>query len=389
MIRFDGGVGVRVEIEQHRESELFEAVYDASLGQGSWEEVGRHVTRNMEGHTLMMSVLNPSGLDVDVVTTQGFTPANLQDYMVFAHEDPWLGSVMGQKLFDRPMLGSQLVAERDLLRSPMYNEFLRPRTPVHHLNGAVLQLEGGALGIVGTHRPRDARNFEATETRRLGRFMPHLRRALEIRRRLCAQEQKNVAAYFVLDRFTFGVFLLAANGSLLHVNAAGESMLRAGDGLLRVPDGLRASNKDDDRRLQQMFGMLRHPSADCRSAGGHLRLRRPSGKPAYALMLTPAGPGLVRNGKSSPAILAMVSDPGARILSNASTLAAQFEFTGAEARLVLALMAGKQLPDIAAEMGVSYNTTRTLMARAMARTETHSQVELVLLVARTLPGLAA
>jgi len=65
-----------------------------------------------------------------------------------------------------------------------------------------------------------------------------------------------------------------------------------------------------------------------------------------------------------------------------------FGFPPAEARLVLALMSGKQLPEIARDAGVTYHTVRTQVARAMARTETRSQVELVLLVAQALGGVA-
>ena len=55
-------------------------------------------------------------------------------------------------------------------------------------------------------------------------------------------------------------------------------------------------------------------------------------------------------------------------------MAGLFGFAPAEARLVLALMSGKQLPEIALDLGVTYNTVRTQLARAMARTETRSQV---------------
>jgi DNA-binding CsgD family transcriptional regulator len=374
--------------EQHQESELIEAVYDAALGRRSWEEVGGHVTRNMGGVSLLMAVVHPSRSSLDVVTTRELTPENLQDYAVFADEDPWLESVRRQRLFNRSLLGSQLVQERDLLRTAIYNEFLRPRTPVHHKTGAVLRLEGGAFAIIGTHRPHQAKDFVASDVRRLDRFLPHLQRALELRQRLGEQEQQHSAAYHVFDRLSSGVLLLAADGRLLHANAAGESILRDGDGLKRVPEGVRASNRDDDRRLQQSIGTLRQWSADSRSAGGHLRIRRPSGKPAYSLMLTPAAPTLVGGESTRPAILAMVSDPAAKIVSDASILAAQFALTGAEARLVLALMAGKQMPGIAAEFGISYNTARTLLSRALAKTGTRSQVELVLLAVRTLTGLA-
>lgn len=163
-------------------------------------------------------------------------------------------------------------------------------------------------------------------------------------------------------------------------------MLRAADGIVRTPEGLRASNKEDDKLLQKLIGGLRHGGGG--SAGGHLRVRRPSGRPAYAVMLTPAGPALVGAGKASPAVLLFVSDPGAKIVSDRKVLTELFGFSPGEARLVLALLSGTPLPEYARQTGVSYNTVRTMLARAMARTDSRSQVELVLLVARALGGIA-
>jgi DNA-binding CsgD family transcriptional regulator len=54
----------------------------------------------------------------------------------------------------------------------------------------------------------------------------------------------------------------------------------------------------------------------------------------------------------------------------------------------LALLSGTPLPQFARRAGISYNTARTQLARALARTGSRSQVELVLLVARALGGLA-
>lgn len=83
-----------------------------------------------------------------------------------------------------------------------------------------------------------------------------------------------------------------------------------------------------------------------------------------------------------------MSDPGAKIVANLAALADLFGFPPAEARLVLALLSGTPLPQFARRAGISYNTARTQLARAMARTESRSQLELVLLVARALGGVA-
>jgi DNA-binding CsgD family transcriptional regulator len=60
----------------------------------------------------------------------------------------------------------------------------------------------------------------------------------------------------------------------------------------------------------------------------------------------------------------------------------RFHLTRAEGRVVRRLVAGRSLQDIAKELGVGTETVRTHTKRAMAKTETHRQAELVALVLR-------
>jgi len=60
----------------------------------------------------------------------------------------------------------------------------------------------------------------------------------------------------------------------------------------------------------------------------------------------------------------------------------RFHLTRAEGRVVRRLVAGRSLHDIAKELGVGTETVRTHTKRAMAKTDTHRQAELVALVLR-------
>jgi len=288
------------------------------------------------------------------------------------------------------MMGSWVVEDRILERSLIYNEFLRPIANVHHLAGAVLTLDDGYHAVVGVHRPSDAKAYEPTDIRRLGRLLPHIQRALEIRQRLRQAEAISRSATAAFDRLSLGVILMGPTGKLLHVNSAAEVTLRVGDGLVRVPDGIRAAAKQDDKRLQELIVGARRTSGSMAATavpGGHVRIRRPSGRQAYAVMVAPVNPS--GDGKSMASVLIFLSDPGHELLSDLAILKELFDFPPSEARAVLALLNGVTPPDFARQAGLSYHTVRTLLVRAMDRTNTRSQLELVLLVARLLGGLAA
>ena len=61
-------------------------------------------------------------------------------------------------------------------------------------------------------------------------------------------------------------------------------------------------------------------------------------------------------------------------------IADAFGLTTAEAKVVARLAMGNSLPDIAGNLKVSINTVRTLLARAMGKTATNTQVALVRMV---------
>jgi DNA-binding CsgD family transcriptional regulator len=375
-----------VRTRQADEAEVIGTLYDAALGCRSWPDVTQGLLTHIGGQTLTMSTHHPKSGQVNVLGWLGMSADSLQLYPQFAPHDVWATGYIERRLFGRAAIGSHVVTEQQLERSFIYNEYLR-QVDVYHLVGTVVPMDGGWHATLGFHRPRDAEDFSPDEAQRLQRLMPHVQRALEVQRRLQHADQIDRSVHSVLDRLSLGVIVLSATGRLVLANAAADGILRSADGLVRTPEGLHASHKEDDRRLQALIGGLRRGLRAGSPAGGHLQLRRPSGQRAYSVMVAPGAPSMA-NGKGEPTILVFVSDPGEKIVSDLAVLADLFGFPPAEARLVLGLLSGTALPEFARQAGVTHNTARTLLARAMARTETRSQLELVLLVAASIGGTA-
>lgn len=369
------------------DTEMVAALYDAALGCRPWSDVTQELLTHVGGQTLMMSTHHPRTGQVNVLGWLGMSTTALQLYPQFASHDVWIKGYVDQRLFGRAAIGSDVVDEPRLERSFIYNEYLR-QIGIYRLVGTVVPMDGGWQAALGIHRPRDGKDYSPDEAMRLQRLLPHLQRALEVGRRLQQADHLHRSALSVLERLSLGVIILSAAGRLILANPAAEAILRGADGLVRTPEGLHASHKEDDRRLQALIGGLRRDVGSGSAAGGHLRLRRPSGQRAYSVMVAPGAPAMT-GGRGEPTILVFVSDPGERIVSDLAVLAELFGFPPAEARLVLALLAATPLPEFARQAGITHNTARTLLARAMARTETRSQLELVLLVAASIGGTAA
>lgn len=367
------------------EDDLVGCIYDAALDSRSWQDIGYRLVRHMEASTLMLLVHDPMTQSVDLVATLGLTATALSQYgEYYAQHDLWVTAARAKQLFDQVLLGSNVVEDRILEQSQFYHDFLRP-VGIHHLTGAMIRTADGKHAVIGVQRPRDARAYDEGELRRLGRLLPHLQRAMEIRQKLKQSETRQQTVLAALDHLRLGVVMIGRTGKIVHINAAAESILDLDDGLARTSSGLRAARRDDDRRLQELLAAVRRAlltRLPFQAAGGHLRINRPSGRQPYAVMITPIGPALA-SGAGAPAVLVFIGNPDA-LPSDSTILMDLFGFSASEARLVMALLSGTTLPAFAREKQISYNTVRTLLARAMARTDTHSQIDLVCLVANAL-----
>ena len=115
------------------------------------------------------------------------------------------------------------------------------------------------------------------------------------------------------------------------------------------------------------------------AAAGHVAVSRPSGKRAYAVMVTPliAAPlGSVRD-----AVVAIfVADPTGQMIGGPEVLEDLYQLTHSEAELVRLLAAGLSLDEAAEGRGVSLNTARSHLKHVFAKTGTSRQGELVRLV---------
>jgi DNA-binding CsgD family transcriptional regulator/PAS domain-containing protein len=371
-------------VARHNEHDLIASLYDAALGHRSWDEVGPALVKELGGLTLMMSVHHPDSAFVEVVATLGMTPQDLADYAThYARYDLWTEGALKKRLIGRALLGSEIVEDRVLQGSLIYNEFLRPKLNMHHLAGAILPMDDGCHVVLGIHRPPDAPAYSTTDASRLNRLLPHLQRALEVRQRLRATDAIASSLVAAFDRLSSGVVLLSSSGRVVHCNSAADKILHRADGLRRSPSGIHAAHVDEDQQLQALIARAKDVAlhaSDMPSAGGHVRISRPSGLPPHAVLVSPVGNRIVAGTSQSTAIALFVSDPALDLSVDPAVLERLFTFTTAESAVVLALVSGTRLLDFAKGTHRSYSTVRTLLARAMARTETHSQVELLRLV---------
>jgi len=274
---------------------------------------------------------------------------------------------------------SDLVPNRVFHRTRLYQEYWRPREMYYGLRLTIAVEPNGVHHAINLFRPKSTLGFQDPDLALARNVMPHLQRALELRRRLHHVDMLASAALSALDHLPHAVLLLDQHGLVMHANAAGAALLSIGDGLRCTHGVPRAATQPADNRLRSVLaGAVGGSGTIARS--GAMHLPRSGGVRPLALLAMPFRQETNWSLARQPSILVCVSDPDAMHTPSNRLLAELFGLTGAEAALASDLLAGEELRDIAARRGRSINTVRTHLSGLMAKTNVNRQSELIRLL---------
>jgi DNA-binding CsgD family transcriptional regulator len=279
-------------------------------------------------------------------------------------------------------VGSALVDDRQLVRSEFYNEFLRPQGFFHIVGGVPLENDD-LVAVVRVIRPRTAQAFGRREAALIHRLMPHLSRVLRLQQRLTVAAARRDEAAEVLDWFPTGVLLLDASGRVVAANRVAEEILASGDGLRVGGEGLRAALPVESAVLHRLIAEIGRGTVAIDPSGGVLNLTRPSGARPLNLLVAPLRGKLLSQEAPRAAVVVFVTDPERLPSTPVDRVQRWLGLTRAEASLVLQLLRGCRVEDAADVLGISPQTARTQLKRALAKTSTGRQAELIRLALGT------
>lgn len=319
-------------------------------------------------------------------STSGWLKENLQLYLEkYVDIDPAPGALM------RLPAGTASTTDRIFgaefnRTNRFYNEFFLPSGVVETLAGN-LHADQGTFAIVGVMRGEDRKQFDDDDIAHLERLMPHITRAVQLRRAFFRVDAKSLGLQATVDRLRAGIVLLDDQGAALFVNTAMQAIAQRGDGFTLdrtgwpLPAGIEARKRFDTLLAEITDG----------GAGGILTVQRMSGARDYVVLVAPSpsssaqsdwerqGPVgaivLVHDPESQPAVMSEMLEQGLRLPKGA-------------ARLVAALAADDDLKSFAEREGVTIHTARFHLRTALARTGARTQAELVRLAVRLLRDFA-
>jgi DNA-binding CsgD family transcriptional regulator len=201
------------------------------------------------------------------------------------------------------------------------------------------------------------------------------------------QEERNGLLEATLNTLAAGVFVVAGDGSILHMNRFAVALIEASEVLSCVRGRLVPLDRDAATQLARALARLTD-AAPVGEGDIALALPRRGGRGLVAtLMRLPGG----LSGEAGPvsAVTMIVQDPARAPRLPTEAFASLYCLTQAEIKVAMALIPSGTPQAAAAKLGISCNTVKTHLQRIFEKTATSRQTDLVALMLRATPPVTA
>ncbi len=270
-----------------------------------------------------------------------------------------------------------LYTERELKRSPAYNESWRRRAAQ---NGLITRLDGrDGLHIVWTvGDPIGGGAWHSARLQLIESLLPHVRHCVSVRQALAGADALGAGLVALLDNSRIGVLHLDRDRRVLAANDCAVDLLRRDEGLSDRTGSLHASLPADDGRLQRLLKRaLPVPGSSTPPAGASMRIQRPRLRSRLELHVHPVDAAQMDFGGRRVAALVLVVDPENRPRIDPVRLSVLLGLSPSEGRVSALLAEGRPVREIAATTGYKESYVRWLLKQAYKKQGVSGQIALV------------
>jgi DNA-binding CsgD family transcriptional regulator/PAS domain-containing protein len=274
-----------------------------------------------------------------------------------------------------------LLSYDQYLASRFYREWAQPQGWVDAAN-AVLEKTSASCAYLSVIRNEASGMVDAEMRRRMGLLVPHVRRAVRTGKVIDLRQAEAATFADILDGLSPAIFLVDAEGQIVHGNAASRSMLNRGDLLRAVHGRLTAGDTQVDQALHNAIIAAGASNAGSEGKGSAVPLKDPEGGQyvTHVLPLTASEPN--KAGKVSTAVAALfVRKAELETAPPSEVIGRTYKLTPTELRVLCAIVNVGGVRQVAGNLGVADTTVKTHLGRLFEKTGVSRQADLVKLVA--------
>lgn len=282
------------------------------------------------------------------------------------------------------------ITEREIDRSAYYMDFMR-RFDLRYFGG--LCLGDAADGIQVSYNVQRSPGqgvLDGADRAVFALMGRHLSNAITAARLLDRTRAENRGLLDALDASVQAIALVDRSERVVFANRALQELARTAEGWRLSEKGFTIVQPAGQARFSRLLAAAAQTTMGAgHAAGGRVSVPRIDGGRPYVFTVTPTARATfdLRRRAGSAAAIVTVVDPGRRASVPLDILSGVFQLSPAELRVAVGLTGANTMAELAQFLGVGTETVRTQLRRAMEKTGTSSQGELMALIERlTLAG---
>jgi DNA-binding CsgD family transcriptional regulator/PAS domain-containing protein len=350
-------------------SRLVGDIYECVLDPAGWNSVVARFAELSGGAGASIHMVNPASGSTAILVEHGVDPEwSALGRTVYAPMSP-VGSAALLYDVDQPVSVFDIVGEAEYVESRFYKEWLEPKG-YFDIMGALISKTAQEIGAISATRLKDRGRFDADSREFMALIAPHVRRAVTISGTLHYHALKSDGQDAVIDTLAAAVIHVDREGRILRTNPAAGALLSEGQ-VAQAQNGRLAMT---DQSAEKTLRTALMSDASAPVVFGLLAARGE----AYSISVLPlnAQRGL---------FLVLIKTNAPETPAIGKYLAATFGLSPREIAVLMPMLQGTGLDDIAAAMGISVPTARSHLNKLFEKTATNRQAELVAKVLGAMP----
>ena len=378
-------------LDTPRHERLIDTIYRCALERADWSVICDSIAAELPDAGCVLHLHDGHDLRNIGVVQSGYDSAAVMPYIAqWAARNPFLPHLERQSV-GVVRHAREMVPLDEYLRTPFWNEWMRPQGDFAAGSAVVLSREHGRHAMVGMNYSHRSPGREAEADAILEQVAPHLQRAFGIWRRTAADQERLSVVESCLGAMPIPITIVDAHRRVRFASDGMEAILRRMDGLaLCARNELRAIDQDADEALGQAIRSVANrpralPPLVMVPKRGHDPDRPPGRYVISAFPLPQDREDLGFGGFSffdGSLVALAVHDPGETLRIDPRRLAEAFDLTPSESMLAVAMLEGATVSDYARARAVSRYTVRNQLSAVMRKTGTARQADLVALLTR-------
>jgi DNA-binding CsgD family transcriptional regulator/PAS domain-containing protein len=368
-------------------SDTIGAIYDCALDPHRWIAAIRRIAELCGSAAGGMCVHDLKNVENVHLFEVGYTKEFSDTFQKNYERSPIAAATIVGEVGDVNTLAG-MCPDEELFESRFYRDVLKPFGILDFIGFLALRT-GGRIASIHAARTGEVARYAEREINLFKLLSPHVCRTLAISDALDIRTLRSEMLEATLGGLVAGVFLVARDGRVVYMNAAGERQIKTGNALRIVNNRLSPTNPAVREALAKAVEQAATDETDA-GAGGYSLAIPDAGGAGYIATLLPLERG--RQSIMAPfaaSVAVFVQEPAQVPLMPGEAFARLYKLTGGELRVLLALAQGLGAKEAADMLGVGEPTVRTHLQRIFSKTGTSRQVGLLRLLQSSTPPTRA